>query len=112
MREGGSKPEGHALRISAGSRDCHDEEKAEQIVAGGMKGLHLKEAELKTTVGSDPRKVAIAQAVHEKTAAGKGTAARLEMKSAMNVSQQIKRLRTGEIKLPKEAKQWLSRIVS
>jgi hypothetical protein len=51
--------------------------------------------------------------VHEKTAvARKWTAARLGMKSAMNVSQQIKRLRTGEIKLPREAKQWLSRIVS
>jgi hypothetical protein len=99
--------------MSAESRACHDEEEAEQIVVGGMKCLHLKEAELKTTVGSDPRKVAIAQAVHEKTAvARKWTAARLEMKSAMNVSQQIKRLRTGEIKLPKEAKQWLSRIVS
>ncbi len=108
VREGGSKPEGHALRMSAESRACHDEEEAEQIVAGGMKCLHLKEAELKTTVGSDPRKVAIAQAVHEKTAAaGKGTAARLEMKSAMNVSQQIKRLRTGENKLSTEVKQWL-----
>jgi REP element-mobilizing transposase RayT len=113
VREGGSKPEGHALRMSAESRACHDEEEAEQIVVGGMKCLHLKEAELKTTVGSDPRKVAIAQAVHEKTAvARKWTAARLGMKSAMNVSQQIKRLRTGEIKLPREAKQWLSRIVS
>jgi hypothetical protein len=38
------------------------------------------------------------------------TAGRWEMKSAMNVCQQIKRLKTGKLNLPKEAKRWQSRI--
>jgi hypothetical protein len=55
--------------------------------------------------------VAIAHAVHQKTAvARRWTAARLGMKSAMNVCQQIKRLKTGKLNLPKEVKRWLSRI--
>ncbi|MDP1591682.1 MAG: hypothetical protein Q8M07_28250 [Prosthecobacter sp.] len=113
VRESGSKPEGRALRMSAESNACHDEEEAEQVVVDGMKCLHLKQTELKTTVGSDPRKVAVAHAVHQKTAvARQWTAARLEMKSAMNVCQQIKRLKTGKLHLSKEAQQWLSRIDS
>ncbi|HBJ84721.1 MAG TPA: hypothetical protein DDZ88_12795 [Verrucomicrobiales bacterium] len=113
VRESGSKPEGRALRMSAESKACHDEEEAEQVVVDGMKCLHLKQTELKTTVGSDPRKVAVAHAVHQKTAvARQWTAARLEMKSAMNVCQQIKRLKAGKLHLFKEAQQWLSRIDS
>ena len=63
------------------------------------------------TFDSDPRKVAIAHAVHQKTVvARQWTAARSAMKSAMNVCQQIKRLKTGKLNLSKETKQWLSRI--
>lgn len=95
--------------MSAESKACHDEGEAEAWVIDGMKSLHLSETDLKTTFGSDPRKVAIAHAVHQKTAvARKWTAARLEMKSAMNVCQQIKRLKTGKLTLSKETKQWLS----
>jgi REP element-mobilizing transposase RayT len=111
VRESGSKPEGRALRTTLESKACHEEEEAGQIVKDGLQSLQLGAAELKVTAGSDPRKVAIAKAVHEKTAVSRRwTAARLEMKSAMNVSQQIKRLKAGELKLSKEAEQWLSRI--
>lgn len=89
--------------MSAESKACHDEEEAELLVIDGMKWLHLKESELKTNVGSDPRKVAIAHVVHQKTAvARRWTAARLEMKSSMNVWQQIKRLKTRKLNLPQE----------
>lgn len=95
--------------MSAESKACHDE--AEQGVADGMKRLRLKESELKITPGSEPRKVAIAHAVHQKTAVARPwTAARLEMKSAMNVCQQIKRPKTGKLNLPDAVKQWLSKI--
>lgn len=54
----------------------------------------------KVPVGSDPRKVAIAHAVHQKTTvARRWTAARLEMKSALNVCQQIQRLKSGKLHL-------------
>lgn len=91
----------------------HDETEAEKVVADGMKRLRLKESELKITRDSEPGKVAIAHAVHQKTAVARPwTAARLEMKSAMSVCQQIKRLKTGKLNLPDEVKQWLSRIDS
>ncbi len=113
VREEGPKPEGRALRSSAESKACHDEAEAEQLVVDGMKWLRMMESELTTTKGSDPRKVAIAHAVHLKTAMPRQwTATRLQMKSAMNVCQQIKRLKTGKLNLPKEASQWLSRIDS
>ena len=111
VRESGPKPEGRALRTTLESKACHEEAEAEQIVRDGMGCLQMSAAELKMTAGSDPKKVVIAKAVHEKTAVSRRwTAARLEMKSAMNVSQQIKRLKTGKLNLPKEAKRWLSRI--
>ena len=48
---------------------------------------------------------------HERTAVTRRwTAGRLKMKSAVNVCQQFKRLKTGKLNLTKEAKQWLSAI--
>lgn len=113
VQETGPKPEGRALRMTVESKACYEEEEAEQLVAEGMKRLKLTPAQLKTTPGSDPRKVAIAQVVHERTAVSRQwTAERLAMKSAMNVSQQIRRLKAGNLKISKEVKQWLSRIAS
>ena len=111
MRETSAKPKGRALPASAQSRACYDEGEAEQVVRDGMARLHLTDAELQTTTGSDPRKAAIAKAVHERTAVTRQwTAGRLKMKSAVNVCQQIKRLKTGKLNLTREAKQWLSAI--
>ena len=99
------------MPASAQSRACYDEGEAEQVVRDGMARLHLTDAELQTTAGSDPRKVTIAKAVHERTAVTRQwTAGRLKMKSAVNVCQQIKRLKTGKLNLTREAKQWLSTI--
>ncbi len=42
-----------------------------RLEVDGMGSLRLKESELKSTVGSDPRKVAIAHAVHQKTTAAR-----------------------------------------
>ena len=111
IRLGGEKPQGRALRTTAESKAGHDEAAAEKLVAEGMRSLRMTEEEMKAKPGSEPRKVALAAAVHAKTAVPRRwTATRLEMKSAMNVTQQIKRLRTGKLKLPREAKQWLSTI--
>lgn len=113
VRAGVSRPGGRNLRGSAESRACHDEAEAERIVTEGMKRLRLGVEELGRTPGSDPRKVAIAQAVHRKTAVPqRWTAERLGMKSAVNVCQQIKRLKQGKLTISKEIKQWMSRIDS
>ena len=99
--------------MSAESRACHEEAAAERIVADGMKRLRLGVEELGRTPGSDLRKVAIALAVHRKTAVPqRWTAERLGMKSAVNVCPQIKRLKQGQRNVSREIKQWISRIDS
>ena len=63
-----------------------------------MRQLHLTMLDLQSTPGSEPSKVAIAWAVHQVTAVTRSwTAQRLSMKSAVNVTQQIKRMKTGKI---------------
>ena len=111
VRESGAKPEGRALRTTPEIKAGHDEDEAERIVAEGLKALSLTRADLESTPGSEPCKVAIAWAVHQRTAVRRSwTAERLWMKSAVNVTQQIKRMKTGKITPSKEAKQWLSTI--
>ncbi|MDZ4287861.1 MAG: transposase [Prosthecobacter sp.] len=86
---------GRVLRMTAETRACYGVSAA---------------AQLQATPGSDPRKVAIAQAVHERTTVTlQWTAERLAMKSGSNVCQQIKRLKAGKLSSSKEIKQWLSR---
>lgn len=61
--------------------------------------------------GSDPRKVAMAGAVHALTAVPHGwTSEKLAMRSAANVSQHHRWLELGEVKLTEEAKARLSRM--
>ena len=111
VRKTGPKPEGRALRTTPEIKAAHDEEEAERIVADGMRQLRLTMPDPQNTPGSDPSKVAIAWAVHERTAVTRSwTAQRLSMKSAVNVTQQIKRMKTGVIIASKEAQQWLSTI--
>ena len=106
------KPKGRALAASAESRATHDQAEAERLVADGMKEMGLTPEELNRLFGSEPRKVAMAQAVHACTSVPQTwTAERLRMKSAANVSQQLQRLKGGEVKLGREAKTWLARIV-
>ena len=70
----------------------HAQAEAERIVRDGLQRFGLSESDLKSLPGSDPRKVAIAGTVHRNTTTLLGwTAKRLQMKSAANVSQQLRR---------------------
>jgi putative transposase len=70
----------------------HAQAEAERIVQDGLQRFGLSESDLQSLPGSDPRKVAIASTVHKKTTILLGwTAKRLQMKSAANVSQQLRR---------------------
>jgi REP-associated tyrosine transposase len=72
----------------------HAQEEAEELVRIGLKKYKLEEEELERLPGSDERKVAIAESIHRYTTASQGwIAARLWMKSAANVSQQLSRNR-------------------
>jgi hypothetical protein len=101
------------LAASAESRASHDQAEAERLVISGMKELGLSVEDLDRLAGSHPRKVAMAQAIHSVTSVSQvWMAERLKMKSAANVSQQLRRLKRGELKLNREAKAWLARAVS
>jgi putative transposase len=70
----------------------HAQAEAERIVRDGLQRFGLSESDLESLPGSDPRKVAIAGTVHRNTTTLLGwTAKRLQMKSAANVSQQLRR---------------------
>jgi putative transposase len=70
----------------------HAQAEAERIVRDGLQRFGLSESDLESLPGSDPRKVAIAGTVHRNTTTLLGwTAKRLQMKSAANVSQHLRR---------------------
>jgi len=74
----------------------HSQAEAERIVQEGLQRFGLSESDLKSSPGSDPRRVAIAGTIHKNTTTLLGwTAKRLQMKSAANVSQQLIRGKTA-----------------
>ncbi len=73
---------------------AHDLARAEEIIARGLECVGLSHADLKVLSGSDPRKLAIAWELSQRTGARQDwIASQLQMKSAANVSQQLRRLR-------------------
>lgn len=76
----------------------HDEQAAREYVAEGLRMHHLSEEDLRALPGSDPRKVAIARVVRSKTSVRLSWIAdALKMKSAANVSQQLRRVGTQSV---------------
>jgi putative transposase len=76
------------------SRQAHDhaEARAEALIRTGMATLGLREKDLKLTRAGDARKVSLAWAIARSTTVSQSwIAQRLSMKSAANVSQQIRR---------------------
>jgi hypothetical protein len=70
----------------------HDEKEAERIVSEGLKRVRLSEGDLSELNGSDPRKLEIAAEVRANTSISNAWIAdRLHMRSAANVSQQLRR---------------------
>ena len=82
----------------------HAQSEAEALVREGLHRFKLTESDLEVLPGSDPRKVAIADSVHQSTTTPMGwTAARLSMKSAANVSQQLNRQRRRQLEPSRSA---------
>ena len=74
---------------------AHDEAQARRWLKEGLKVAGIKPSELEELKGSDPRKLALAQLVWKRTCVSQEWIAReLAMKSAANVSQQLRRLGT------------------
>ena len=87
----------------------HSERQAEAWLRAGLKAAGLKSAELERVKGSDVRKVLLADLLWRQTVVSQEwLAEKLRMKSAPNVSQQLRRLDRSEAlqRVPEALKQF------
>ncbi len=90
---------------------AHDEAQAEKWMRAGLAAAGLTAGELKRSAGSDPRKVALARLLWERTTVSQGwIAERLRMGSAANVSQQIRRSRLDKKRMPPSLIQFIKSV--
>lgn len=88
----------------------HGERQAQQWLARGLKAGGLSAGSLSKVKGSDPRKVLLADLLWRRTVVSQEwLAEKLEMKSAANVSQQLRRIdrKSAINKVPEELKHFL-----
>ena len=79
------------------------------MIQEGLRAAGLKVEELSRLKGSDPRKVAIARVIWENTTVQMNwIGEELSMKSAYNVSQQLRRGRMISQTLPKNLLRWVN----
>ncbi len=77
-------------------RQAHNLQRAEELVTEGLRMANLEEGDLATLPGGDHRRLEIARAVRSHTTVSLGwIAARLKMKSAANVGQQLRTEKLG-----------------
>jgi len=87
---------------------AHGEHEARRLLDQGLKAAGLDALELGKLKGSDPRKVAIARVIRQRTTASMTwLGEHLSMRSATNVSQQIRRKPEAQKSLPKPLKAWI-----
>ena len=94
-------------------RKAHDASMAEELLTEGLQAAGLEENEMNRFPGSEPRKVAIARAIWERTTVPQGwLGERLWMGSAANVSQQLRRshLKVKAEDLPRPLQNWLASV--
>jgi putative transposase len=94
-------------------RRAHEASRAEQLLREGLKAARLDKRELERLSGADARKVAIAGAIWDQTVVSqKWLARQLGMRSAANVSQQLRR-HGGQSKrsdIPPSLRKWLASV--
>jgi hypothetical protein len=102
-------------RRSTNQWSDHAQASATELIRQGLKTLELSEDQLKASKGSEPRKVSLAWAIVRSTTMSQSWIAnRLSMRSAANVSQQVRRFeRELKGQTDSRIKEWvkLSRIV-
>jgi putative transposase len=96
------------------SRQAHDhaEFRAEELIRTGMAALGLRDEDLKLARGGDARKVSLAWAIARSTTVSQSwIAQKLGMKSAANVSQQIRRFELNREQLTDpRIRKWLKSV--
>ena len=104
----------HSNRNQRSSRQGHDHAQAgaSALIRAGFKELELSEEELKASRGSEPRKVSLAWAIARSTTMDQSWIAnRLNMRSAANVSQQIRRFEKNlNRQLDPRVKSWVKSV--
>lgn len=89
----------------------HDQREAERLLQGGLAAAGLDENALSGLPGSDGRKVALASLLLERTVARQSwIAERLSMRSAANVSQQVRRHRLKNPELTAKLQAYLQSV--
>lgn len=87
---------------------AHDQREAVRLLEGGLAAAGLDENLLESLPGSDVRKIALASLLLERTVARQNwIAQQLAMRSAANVSQQVRRYRLTNPKLPAKLNAYL-----
>jgi putative transposase len=87
---------------------AHDDKEARRLLDGGLAAAGLSARELDSLPGSDVRKVALASLILERTLARQSWIAdKLAMRSAANVSQQVRRYRARRSRLPAALREYL-----
>jgi putative transposase len=77
---------------------AHSEEQAKRWLADGLKAAGLRPGDLPGLTGSDPRKLALAELLWKRTTVSQERIAeKLSMRSAANVSQQLRRFNRAEM---------------
>jgi hypothetical protein len=100
-------PKGRAYRSGA-VRRTSDRQQAERWVEEGLRAAGLNAEELAGLPGSDGRKVALARLLWQRTTVSQGwIAERLAMRSAANVSQQIRRQVVVPAALPRKFRRFI-----
>ena len=84
---------------------------AQRLLDGGLAAAGLSPRELASLPGSDVRKVALANLLLKRTIASQSWIAdKLAMRSAANVSQQVRRYRAQRSRLPPAFKEYLQSV--
>ena len=87
---------------------AHDEREAQRLLDGGLAAAGLSDKDLESLPGSGVRKVALANFVLERTVARQSwIAEKLAVRSAANVSQQVRRYRSKRPRLTGPFKEYL-----
>jgi putative transposase len=97
---------------SAAVAQAHNQAEAERLLAGGLAAAGLQQAELPRLPGSEIQKVALADLLLARTAVRQSWIAdQLAMRSAANVSQQVRRYRAMKNpKLPARLKAYIGSV--
>lgn len=104
------KPKSRAYRGISEVRE-HGEKQAEKWLKAGLEASGLKRAELHSLKGSEPRKLLLADVLWRRTVVSQEwLAQRLRMKSAANVSQQLRKM--DRVRLVKTAPQTLVELLT